>query len=346
MRYARALGRWWPRRPIPYLAALVVGLVALQLTFFLFPNDILEMTPAKAVDTVGWGALIWASAPYALFCLSVAALVGYLFSRRAHKFEAHEVLMLIEGEIFAWDGKNVRQVGGSGLGHSLCIHNGDVIEGGPGAVLNYGSGKMYENDKGDPVDAVCSHMGTLYDAYFRFVGARLTEGSIVRETLSNTVVARRQRRIRSLCSHSGVLYDGSDVSSIYETMTDKLIIEHCDADVLCSHDGHLYAGGENGLIYNVLARQPVARRASPISGLCSVEGRLYDASRDGVRDTFSGWKVVDYAQIRVRTKTYPRGRNIDDSVIYSMLPGEKEFVHKFVTFIKGDPRWWDEAFNK
>ena len=122
-----------------------------------------------------------------------------------HNFGTHEVLMLIEGEIFSWDGRKVTQVGGSGLGHCLCIHNGDLIEGGPGAVINYGNDKMYNNDEDGPVDAVCSHMGTLYEAYFRFKGLQFTTGiaSVVRESLTNVVVAQRQRRIMSLCSHWG-----------------------------------------------------------------------------------------------------------------------------------------------
>jgi hypothetical protein len=173
--------------------------------------------------------------------------------------------MSITGEIFSWDGRNVRQVGGSGMGHCLCIHNGDLIEGGPGAVLNYGNAEMYNNDEGDPVDAVCSHMGTLYDAYFRFKKMQPI-ASVVRETLTNIVVARRQRRVMSLCSHLGVLYDGSDVSTVHETMTGNLIIKDCNADVLCSHDGHLYAGGERGMVYNVLAGQPVARERKPHIG--------------------------------------------------------------------------------
>lgn len=253
-----------------------------------------------------------------------------IFRRPVVDFGKYEMLGLIFGRVFAWDGRKVRELGGTGLGLCLCIHNGQLIEGGTGGVLNYSTGEMYERD--GFVQAVCSHQGTLYDSVIKHRGEAGKE-SVIRETIKNKVVARRSVAVMSLCSHGGLLYDGSYGFEVHETMSGKLVSKECDANVLCSHEGHLYAGGSSGIVFDVFEGHPVARRDNRIWGLCSMRGVLYDSSEyGGVYETMTGRKVLDYAWIK-----HPRRAKV--TAISSIIVAEKQLVRGFENIMKSDPRW-------
>lgn len=257
-------------------------------------------------------------------------LLDAVLGRPTEDFGTHEVLMLIIGNIFSWDGRKVRELGGTGLGLCLCIHDHQLIEGGTGGVLNYSTGEMYKR-KGF-VQAVCSHEGTLYDSVIERYGENEEQG-IIRETTSNRVVARRESAVMSLCSHGGLLYDGSHRFEVHETMSGKLVSEKCDANVLCSHEGHLYAGGSGRTVFDGLEGRPVVMRGYRICGLCSVLGRLYDSSEyGGIYDTLSNQKVLDYARIK-----HPRKMEV--TAVGSMIVSERQLVARFDEIMRSNPRY-------
>jgi len=253
-----------------------------------------------------------------------------VFRRSGVDFGEHEVLLLISGNVFSWDGRKVRELGGTGLGLCLCIHNDQLIEGGTGGVLNYNTGETYERD--GFVQAVCSHRGVLYDSVIEHRDEDKKQ-SIIRETITNKVVVKRRGAVMSLCSHGGLLYDGSYGFEVHDTMSGKLVTKECDANVLCSHKEHLYAGGSNGIVFDVLEGHPVVRRGYRIWGLCSVRGCLYDSSEyGGVYETLTNRKVLDYARIK-----HPRKREV--TAIGSMIVAEKQLVRRFESIMRSDPRW-------
>lgn len=257
-------------------------------------------------------------------------LLDAVFRRPVVDFGEHEVLMLIVGNVFSWDGAKVRELGGTGLGLCLCIHNDQLVEGGTGGVLNYNTGEMYERE--GFVQAVCSHMGALYDSVIERRG-EAGEESIIRATSTHEVVATRRTAVMSLCSHGGLLYDGSHGFEVYQTMSGKLVTEGCDANVLCSHKGHLYAGGSMGVIFDVLEDHPLVRREYRIWGLCSLRGELYDSSEyGGVYETLTGRKVLDYRHIK-----HPR--RIEVTAIGSMIVAEKQLVQRFEHIMRSNSRY-------
>jgi len=257
-------------------------------------------------------------------------LLDVVFRRPVVDFGEYEVLMLITGNVFSWDGRKVRELGGTGSGLCLCIHNDQLIEGATGGVLNYNTGEMYERE--GFVQAVCSNRGAIYDSVIVCSGGA-EEESIIRVTSTNEVVARRRTAVMSLCSHGGLLYDGSHGFEVHETLSGKLVTEECDANVLCSHKGHLYAGGSMGVIFDVLEGRPVVRREYRIWGMCSLGGRLYDSSEyGGVYETLTGRKVLGYGHIK-----HPRRQEVTS--IGSMIVSENKLLQRFGDIMRNNHRY-------
>lgn len=208
------------------------------------------------------------------------------------------VLMLVSGWIFKWDLKSAAEVGGSGIADDICVHNGVLYEAGPGGVVSWDTAEWLPTPTKGWATAVCSHGGKLYHA---ITGPSTADPSMIFETLTGKLVAKRKHMVSSLCSFQNQLFDGGD-DGVYETLSGRRITGE-QVNVLCPHNGNLYDGRYQE-VYETMSGNEVAYRGHRVYALCSHEGTLYDASEFGaVYDTIRNIVALDYANIRHVTKT-------------------------------------------
>ena len=107
-------------------------------------------------------------------------------------------------------------------------------------------------------------------------------------------ISCRSKDVYSLCSHNGVLYDGGDYNSIFETLQNKKIaLRNSFISSLCSHDGVLYDGGLQYGVFETFSNKNIFSNGS--ASLCSHEDILYGSTnciKNEIYDVLNGEKII------------------------------------------------------
>lgn len=210
------------------------------------------------------------------------------------------LMMTVIGNVYSWNGHQVRKAGGSGFTNCIAEYKNEIYERTIGGVNKFTPEESeYIGEgiaEGRSVIAMCSHDGILYDAT---PGSPRDERNEVHETLTDELVATRDRPIRALSSHKGKLYDGGWYG-ICETFTgEKVSEESCES--LCSNGNNLYAVIPTGII-DVFSGKEVAqiRGMGIVHGMCLHNYRLVDAEKHhGIRDTLKDEIILTYDALTI-----------------------------------------------
>lgn len=218
-------------------------------------------------------------------------LIDLLLGRKSDSEKCNDEVLLGEaaGFIYSWDGKDVKKLGGSGLGVCIAEHKNELYEGGRTGSIAKLSSVTGESvpvivaKRGGFVKAICSHNRTLYDA----------QGTGIHETLTGKRVASRKSRIEDLESHEGGLYDCGDYG-ICDTLTGKKVSDE-ESSSICSSSGVLYATRFNG-IFDVFSGERVAKNYGFLHTpmLCSLNHQLFNSdSYCLARDTIGDKTIIN-----------------------------------------------------
>ena len=120
-------------------------------------------------------------------------------------------------------------------------------------------------------------------------------------------VAQRPKKIRSLCSHDGILYDSGEYNGIFVSMDDSHDLHPIRESAksiyaLCSHESKLYYATENET-FEFLPHQKSDKRVAfsqrhYTTALCSHDDVLYDAGTFEIFETFEYNNSMTYATAR------------------------------------------------
>lgn len=245
--------------------------------------------------------------------------MGFLdrvFGKRITRADPNKdvLLMVVVGNVYSWDGYQVRKAGGSGVTNCIAEHKNEIFEGTIGGVNRFtpeeseyiGEGVA----EGRSVMAMCSHNGVLYDAT---PGSPGDERNEIHETLTDKLVATRDNPIRALASHKDKLYDGGWYG-VCETFTGKKISDK-SCESLCSNGSNLYTL-EPARIIDVFSGKEVAAISGMGMGhgMCLHNYHLVDADYHGIRDTLKNELILTYDKL-----TRARGRRSPVQSVPNMI---------------------------
>ncbi len=188
--------------------------------------------------------ILYDATPYAIF----NTLTGEKFIPEGHSLEMNDWIISLYSynDSFLWGGfKGIRNVfarekknyknllgkeeSNKEMIECITLHNGVLYSGTYGRVFETISGKIVaQRHPSYSFIDLCSHSGTLYDAW---QGAwRGDEGNVsgIYETFSGKLIAARDSEPYTLVSWNGRLFDGGGYKKIFDTFTNKILVETSD----------------------------------------------------------------------------------------------------------------------
>lgn len=160
----------------------------------------------------------------------------------------------------------------------LCSHQGDLYD---GRLIDnkayifktFSESKVAKRDS--TINALCSHDGSLHDAgdykkiHFWFRNLRLSKK-----------IAERPHSIFSLCSHNDKLIEGGWAHRVAEVLGkgEGRVLQIRDSSILalCSHNGKLYDAGNYNAIYETESNRSIVEVKQPATALCSVPKEIVE----------------------------------------------------------------------